>query len=231
MSFDCFTADLHLGHGNILKYCKRPGLDDRELDMLKNGVDFKVSRESVHRMNDYLIEGINKVVSPSDRLRILGDFCFCDRKYLSKDVHSYLGRIKCKEIHLVYGNHDEDGNTEDGEVGSYDRNQDIGQYFATACHYDEMRMNGQKIILFHYAQAVWNKSHRGSWMLCGHSHSTLNPWLNQHMASAKILDVGVDNAKLLLGEYRPFTFDEIKKYMDKKKGHSLDHHTSAENPS
>lgn len=228
---DCITADLHLGHGNILKYCKRPGLSRTEQEMLDNGEDFKVSRESVYTMDNYLIDGINKMVGANDRLRIIGDFCFCDRKFLHETVQRYLRRINCKNIHLVYGNHDEDGYTDEGEAGPYYPEKDIGQNFKSACHYDEFKINGQKIVLFHYAGVVWNKSHHGAWFLCGHSHATLNPWLGSHMGNAKIMDVGVDHAAQLFGEYRPFTFDEIRRYMDAKRGHSLDHHTSAENPS
>lgn len=228
---DCITADLHLGHSNIMKYCKRPGLSRIEQEMFDAGEDFKVSRESVQRMDDYLIDGINKVVGAGDRLRIIGDFCFCDRKFLNETAMRYLNRIKCKNIHLVYGNHDEDGYTDEGEAGPYYPEQDIGQNFTSSCHYDEFKVNGQKIVLFHYAGVVWNKSHHSAWFLCGHSHTTLNPWLNTHMGNAKIMDVGVDHAAILFGEYRPFTFNEIKKYMDTRSGHSLDHHTSAENPS
>lgn len=246
---DCITADLHLGHGNILKYCNRPGLSKVEQEMLAEKKaweadkrrnpslktpeppDFKVSRESVRVMDNYLIDGINKMVGAGDRLRIIGDFCFCDRKFLHETVQRYLQRINCKNVHLVYGNHDEDGYTDEGEAGPYYPENDIGQNFTSSCHYDEFKINGQKIVLFHYAGVVWNKSHHGAWFLCGHSHATLNPWLNKNMGNAKIMDVGVDHAAKLFGEYRSFTLDEIRNYMNAKRGHSLDHHTSAENPS
>jgi len=56
-----------------------------------------------------------------------------------------------------------------------------------------------KIFVGHYAQRSWV----GQFNLHGHSHAKLEPFYNQ-------LDVGVDNAKKLLGDYRPFKFSEIK---------------------
>lgn len=37
------------------------------------------------------------------------------------------------------------------------------------------------------------------------------------------MDVGVDNAKKILGEYRPFSFNELKKIMDARTGY-YEHH-------
>lgn len=61
-------------------------------------------------------------------------------------------------------------------------------------------------------------------MLYGHSHSTAEEWLNQMMPNRRSIDVGVDNAYKLLGEYKPFSYEEIVNIMASKKGHSIDHH-------
>jgi calcineurin-like phosphoesterase family protein len=63
---------------------------------------------------------------------------------------------------------------------------------------------------------VWNKSHHNSWHLYGHSHGSLPP-------HGKSVDVGVD-CKEITSEYRPLSFKEIKKYMDKRVGEKVDHH-------
>lgn len=52
-----FTADLHLGHANIVKYCSRPFKDVRE-------------------MNEVLITNWNHRVKPEDTVFHNGDFCF-----------------------------------------------------------------------------------------------------------------------------------------------------------
>jgi calcineurin-like phosphoesterase family protein len=61
------------------------------------------------------------------------------------------------------------------------------------------RIEGIKFFIGHYAQRSWV----GEINLHGHSHSKLEPFYNQ-------LDVGVDNAYKQLGQYRPFTLDEVK---------------------
>jgi len=61
------------------------------------------------------------------------------------------------------------------------------------------------IILSHFPYATWNRSHYGSLHFHGHSHGNLPHIKNR-------LDVGVDNAYKLLGEYRPFTLNEAVKF-------------------
>ena len=52
-----FTADTHLGHQNIIKYCNRP---------------FKTLDE----MDTAIIRNWNERVDPDDTVLVLGDFCF-----------------------------------------------------------------------------------------------------------------------------------------------------------
>lgn len=75
-----FTADLHLGHENIIHYCGRPF-------------------SSVLEMDDALIANINALVKPHEHLYILGDFCF-------GRPEPYIERINCQYVTLVRGNHD-----------------------------------------------------------------------------------------------------------------------------
>jgi calcineurin-like phosphoesterase family protein len=76
------TSDLHLGHFNIIKYCKRPFATCSEMD-------------------NAIIENINEVVGENDVLYCLGDFAI--RK---ESVSQYRKRINCKNVHLILGNHD-----------------------------------------------------------------------------------------------------------------------------
>jgi hypothetical protein len=62
---------------------------------------------------------------------------------------------------------------------------------------------------------TWNKSHRGSWHLYGHSHGTLPD--DPHSMS---FDVGVD-----CHNYRPLSFEQVKAVMSKKLFKPIDHHT------
>jgi calcineurin-like phosphoesterase family protein len=96
------------------------------------------------------------------------------------------------------------------------------ELFSSVQHYKEITIEKQKIILCHYAMRVWNHSHKGSWMLYGHSHGTLdemtpeiaNPtWIGDqyYIKNYKTMDVGVDTYDL-----HPYLFEEIKDIMDKK---------------
>lgn len=77
------TSDTHYGHTNIIKYCNRPFQNAEEMD-------------------EILIQNLNKNVAVDDVLYHLGDFCFGDYNA----IINYRNRIKCKNIHLIVGNHD-----------------------------------------------------------------------------------------------------------------------------
>ncbi len=92
-----FTADLHLGHFNIIKYCNRP---------------FKTLEE----MNNTLIRNWNSRVKKEDVIFYVGDFCF------KNSPGGKTGEgvpIKAKEwenkfngkIIYIRGNHDKNNST------------------------------------------------------------------------------------------------------------------------
>ena len=99
-----FTADLHLGHANIIKYCKRPFLttDERHRADTDPRGKWRVSRETVERHDDALLRAINDAVMPEDTLWIIGDFCWGEQGTARK----YRDRIACGDVRLVWGNHD-----------------------------------------------------------------------------------------------------------------------------
>lgn len=77
-----FTADLHLGHSNIIASCNRPFADAEE-------------------MNRTIIGNWNSCVSDRDEVWILGDVAYKS----ATDVGSMLSKLKGHK-HLVLGNHD-----------------------------------------------------------------------------------------------------------------------------
>jgi calcineurin-like phosphoesterase family protein len=217
---DWFTADTHFGHSNILKYCNRnPWMTEAEIKAVaeekaayaagENYPKVRISRESTEAMDADLIANINERVDEDDVLWHLGDFCFGSGNSL-EIARRYRQRINCKNIIIVWGNHDR---------------YEIGPVFNRSYDLHMVRhASGQRIVLCHYAMAVWEGSHKGNWQLFGHSHGTLNPWVDTHMPTAKMLDVGVDNAAKICGSYRPLSFNEIKVLMDAKIGTKVDHH-------
>jgi len=84
-----FTADLHLGHGNIIKYCDRPFKD-------------------VNHMNRELIRRWNERVKPEDVVIHNGDFCFkthTDGKGMPVSAKTWEDKLNGKII-FIKGNHD-----------------------------------------------------------------------------------------------------------------------------
>lgn len=209
MSKDWFIGDTHFYHGNIMKYCNREGLSTKEKDLLSEGVKFEVSRESIFRMNDLLIDEINSVVEPNDRLWHLGDVLFGNRKYVYENCRKSLDRINCRNIHLIRGNHD---------------SPVIEPLFKSVHDMYVVRVGNQEIQLCHYALAIWDKCHRGRWHLYGHSHSTAEAELDAMMPGRCSMDIGVDNLLKVFGRYAPVDFDQIASILGNRPGHSLDHH-------
>ena len=123
---------------------------------------------SVDEMNSALVDGINAVVMPDDVLWHLGDFAFRNAQAAAE----FRRRINAKAVHLVYGNHDSD------EIRR-------SALWASSQAYAEITVDGQRLVLSHYAFRVWNRSSRGAIHLYGHSHGNLP-------GDSQSCDVGVD---------------------------------------
>jgi calcineurin-like phosphoesterase family protein len=182
-----FIADVHLGHGNIIKYCKRPFLTPEEKQLLDAEEEFKVSSESVEWMNTTIIDNINEVVGVDDLLWHLGDFCM--GKFA--EAKKFRDRIHCKTINNIWGNHD---------------HRTIRPIFNEVFDQVMINVDAQNLVLNHYAMRVWQDSHKGSWNLFGHSHCVL-PDIPESLQ----LDVGCDGH-----DFMPWSMEQIRKFMAKK---------------
>ncbi len=184
------TSDTHFGHQNIIKYCKRPfaGIND---------------------MDEAMIRNINEKVQPNDVLYHLGDWSF--NRLSDRSPAYYRNRIKCKNIHLIMGNHDP--HNRDGSPKSW-----FADLFSSVRDLLKIRVDidgrRQEIVLCHYAMRIWNKSHHGVWHLYGHSHGTCPD--DPHALS---FDIGVDCC-----DFQPLSPMQISARMAKKKWKAFDHH-------
>lgn len=152
--------------------------------------------KDVMEMNEALVNNWNSRVKQDDIAYILGDLGF-------GNVVKYLKRMNGIK-HLVAGNHDDDL-LDDPEFRAQ---------FKSIDKVIECTINNQFIVMSHYAHRVWRKSHRGAWMLYGHSHSSLPDDPN-----ALSIDVGVD-----CHNYAPISFKEIQVIMSRKNYKPVDHH-------
>ncbi len=176
------TSDPHFGHENIIKFCKRPYANAAE-------------------MNEALIANINTTVTQEDELWILGDFGMVGWS----EVVKIMGRINCKNVHYIFGNHDKPM-----------RHTPVTKCFKSMQDYKNLSIDGCNVVLFHFPILDWVAAHRGSFMLHGHCHETLK--LPDMLKNKKILDIGVDGHN-----YKPWSFDEIKAYMSKKENIVYNH--------
>src|SRR5262245_5239546 len=99
-----FTADLHLGHGNIIRYCLRPFLSPEERERARRDRQgkWRLSEETVRHHDEALLSALNAAVGAKDVLWLLGDFCWGGLEA----ARAYRDRIACENVHLVWGNHD-----------------------------------------------------------------------------------------------------------------------------
>lgn len=124
--------------------------------------------ETVRDQDEALIAAWNSVVAPTDIVWHLGDFSHRMLPDAAKHVFNVLHGSK----HLILGNHDVPATR--------------ALPWASQHQIADIAVDGQRLILCHYAMRVWPGQHRGAIMLYGHSHGRLP-------GTATSLDVGVDS--------------------------------------
>lgn len=155
--------------------------------------------KDVEEMNSALVDNWNSVVRPGDLVFCLGDFAFCDEDKAIKYAKRLMGNK-----YLIFGNHDK----------RLRKNKEFLSQWIWARDLESISVEGQKVVLCHYAMKVWAGSHKNSYQLFGHSHGSLKDDPN-----SLSLDVGVDN-----WDYYPASFEEIQKKMKTKTFVPIDHH-------
>ena len=157
---------------------------------------------NVQEHNQALLHQINSYAMKNDELYILGDVAW-------HDPLPFLKQIVCETKFLICGNHDR---------------PNYAKHFTACMDIGEVRLFGYrekwaKTILCHYPMAYWQHSEQGSIMLYGHLHAAREEVLDEIWPERRSMDVGVDNAKRLLGEYRPFMEADIIDILGSRKGH------------
>lgn len=129
-----YTADLHLGHANVIRHDGRP-------------------YDSLEEMDETLIENWNSRVRKNDEVFVVGDFCF------RGDSKLYLKRLNGIK-HLIIGNHDT-ALLKDKQALAYfatvDQIRDIRDYgkHIVLCHYPIAEWNGY----YHGSYLVYGHIH------------------------------------------------------------------------
>lgn len=142
-----YIGDLHL-------YCKNQlGVSGKKYD----GRPF----ENIEEMHKVMVEKWNARVTEDDTVYILGDVGMKLRKHSLYDVISLMNGHKI----LIQGNHDD--LTDAGYLELFDEIHDYLEIQDVA--------NDRKyaLILCHYPILMWNNQHKGSILIYGHTHNTI----------------------------------------------------------
>lgn len=138
---------------------------------------------SSQTMNRELIERWNAVVGKQDVVYHLGDVSFGGLSETFQILAELNGII-----HLITGNHDD----------MIVNDPYLAKRFASISAYQEIMVEGKRLILFHYPIQEWRDAQRGSWHLYGHTHGAVQ-------LRGAAMDVGIDTHP----EHRPYRLEEI----------------------
>ena len=142
--------------------------------------------KSLDEMNEELIKRWNAVVPQGGLVYVIGDLIWGTGR-----GYSTHGTVDI--LHRLNGN-----------IFLIEGSQKGFQKIVATSPLKKIRIDGQDVVLCHYCMKTWQRSHFDSWHLFGHSHNRLKP-------EGKSLDVGVDGHN-----YYPWTWFEIKEYMNKR---------------
>jgi calcineurin-like phosphoesterase family protein len=163
MSKKWVSSDHHWFHGNIIKHCHRPFINNTFPEDDERHWD-------VPTMNRVMVERWNSVVAPNDIVYYGGDMFYKGR---TKDCEAILDQLN-GQIYFVKGNHD--------KLAS--KFQHRYRFWGDLL---EIKYEGHLIVLCHYAMRTWNKALKGSYHVYGHSHGQLPEDPN-----SLSFDIGVD---------------------------------------
>jgi calcineurin-like phosphoesterase family protein len=128
----------------------------------------RMGNTDAKEMNEQMIDIWNKTVGKNDTVYTLGDFSFGKTDETIEIVKRLNGHK-----HLILGNHD------------HWINDEAKSHFASVNQYKKIKVNGQRVILFHYPIVEFENMHHGAYHFYGHVHGNY-----QHPGRA--IDVGID---------------------------------------
>ena len=194
---DWISSDSHWNHTNICK-----GISSWTSGMCR---DFP----TLEKMNTAIIKTINDHVMQDDTFYHLGDWSFGG----IESIWKFREQLNCKHVILILGNHDT--HIENDKVLP---NQDCyrngnwitaKELFKEVYSYYELKVGKQKLILHHHPIDHWRDAEKGSIMLHGHCHGSINNCITN--TKFRRMDVGID-----WPEFRPYTIDEVITKMNKR---------------
>lgn len=157
---------------------------------------------NVEEMNETIMKNVMTQLQKGDNLYYVGDFALCRDL---RQVEGWMSTLHSSgaNLYFIKGNHDKKDT-----IKLY---QKYGVYLGEQ---KKIEVEGQEIVLNHYAMRVWDKSHHGTWHLYGHSHHSLKEDMN-----SLSFDIGING-----WGYKLITMEQVEKKMSTKTFAPIDHH-------
>ena len=190
-----FTSDTHYNHKNICRGVTNWRRQDGTIPVEQTR-DF----DKLEHMNSTIVDNINSTVGQGDILIHLGDWSFGG----FDSIKEFRDRIVCKNIYLLYGNHDH--HIENNRQG-------IQGIFTNTSHYQMLTVYNHKgenkveFVLMHYPLTSWHDMNKGRFHLFGHVHLPAN----KKIMGGRSMDVGMDGNNLT-----PYNMTEVVKKLSGK---------------
>jgi len=155
--------------------------------------------ENVDEMNKTLIKNWNSRVTNDDDVYIIGDVFYAGRDASGyKNSIEIVSQLKGK-LHLIAGNHDI----------PYLKKTEYHYLFADVDQIRYLKHEDKNIFMCHYPMAEWSGYYRESWHIYGHIHNHKNKAFMHMREMDRALNAGVE-----IIDYRPVSFEELKRHND-----------------
>ena len=152
--------------------------------------------KTVDEMNETLINNWNNKVSKGDLVYVLGDMIWKNQSFATDILKRLNGQII-----LIKGNHDR-----------FLHNSVNKKLLAAIKDYDEITIEGKKVMLSHYPIHFYNGHYRGAIMLYGHVHNSHEEDYVQQIRGDLVrnnIPCKMYNVGCMHWNYKPVTLEEI----------------------
>lgn len=184
-----FTADLHIGHKNILKHQKQ------RIDKMSLSGD-----EDIKGHDNFIIDMWQSLTEKKDHIYVLGDFIMKNKEEAIKILN--ILKDGGRKIHLIVGNHDKSTKKVANMFESVD---EIKSVIFKSTNYSFLK-NDFNVVMCHYPMKTWQNKCRGAMQLYGHVHSN-SPWIDEE--DDLCLNVGLDNP---ICDYKLISLESVYEY-------------------
>lgn len=194
-----YTADYHLGHANIVKYCKRPTLRKSDINGEDKWVSPEVALEAAERHDKWMIRNTNGRIKPGDIVNHIGDFMnrggCAGIEGLRNNPDYYIDQLNGTWV-MIEGNHDKQNKVR--SVGRY-LITNIGPYNVFLAHYPLENFHRFEPELIEYVLKCTD------FQICGHVHDAwAHKWIQ--VGNRKYLNI---NAGVDVRRYVPMDDSEV----------------------